>query len=49
MTKFVIAVMDRETGNLLYFVQEKNGYAFREYPDGHIEKANKQEQALIDR
>ncbi|MCQ5143416.1 hypothetical protein [Enterocloster bolteae] len=40
-----IAVVDRVTGELEYFVVEENGVVYREYPDGHTEPASKEETA----
>lgn len=39
--------IDRLTGELLYFIIVKDGIACREYPDGHLEEVDEQEQAMI--
>lgn len=42
-----IAVVDRTTGELEYFVVEENGVVYREYPDGHTEPADDTEHNLM--
>lgn len=42
-----IAVVDRATGELEYFVIENNGIVYREYPDGHTEPATEEETAIM--
>lgn len=42
-----IAVVDRATGELEYFVVEENGVVYREYPDGRTEPADDAEHNLM--
>ncbi|CAK7080827.1 MAG: hypothetical protein ENTA_01522 [Enterocloster clostridioformis] len=42
-----IAVVDKATGELDYFVVKENDVIYREYPDGHMEPANEEETAII--
>ena len=41
-----IAVVDRVTGDLAYFLIVERGTVYREYPDGHTEPANEEETAI---
>ena len=42
-----IAVVEKATGELEYFIIEENGIVYREYPDGHTEPANEEETAIM--
>lgn len=42
-----IAVVDRETGDLVYFLIEDKGIVYREYPDGRTEPADDAEHNLM--
>lgn len=42
-----IAVVDRKTRELEYFIVEEDGIVCREYPDGHTEPASEEETAIM--
>ena len=43
----VIYVADHKTGELMYWLENIDGRVIREYPDGHTEKADEEETALM--
>lgn len=42
-----IAVVDKATGELEYFVVKENDVVYREYPDRHTEPASEEETAIM--